>query len=146
MFGTFSPSYDPVGRKPEGGRLEIELITKGQWFNQSCLHKGTPIKIWNKRCLECIFIPPALPLSVHLRNSDSSFNTQLLCLSPLRGHPWLSKRSVIIFSFGKIQTGILKHFSFLRVTFAFGNQIHWIDPQPIYNSKFNVPLNISRNS
>lgn len=42
--GTFNPTLWPLGR---GKGLEVELITKGQWFDQSCLWNGTSMKSLN---------------------------------------------------------------------------------------------------
>lgn len=40
--GTFGPTIQPPGRV-EG--LEVESVTKGQGFSQSCLRRGTSMKI-----------------------------------------------------------------------------------------------------
>lgn len=58
--GIFSYTLQSPGR---GERLRIELITSGQWFNQSCQHNGTFMKTLHKGAwrafwvVGCIHVP-----------------------------------------------------------------------------------------
>ena len=76
------PSWPPG----KGEALEIELIFTGQWFNQSCLCKGTSIKTLNDRSwrasgLENIYT--CQEVSNHKLHRDRSSHTQ----DPSRPHP-----------------------------------------------------------